>query len=275
MAALRIGTARAVRRDRPAAGEASRARGGIGTAGPVPPRHGRSGIVAVARRRPARVPESRAGPSGMGPQHTGGVSAQRLPCLRRGPARRVARCARHRPDRRGRRVDRRPVGAQPRGTPSGSGRPRRPPGCRSNRPGGPGPDRSSGSCPRRSERSSSACPSARTESARSCATAGTDRAWTPAGSRRRSSSGAWRTTPRRSRCDTNDAMVRRVVDGSAYRAGITLRRRRTPADRCARAARLRDRRPDRGRGHLAGVHDHPAERLPGADRRRRPHAVVR
>ena len=49
---------------------------------------------------------------------------QRLSCLRRRPARRVARWARHRPDRRGRRVDRRRLGAQPCRTPSGSGRPR-------------------------------------------------------------------------------------------------------------------------------------------------------
>ena len=43
MAALRIGAAEPIRRDRPAAGEASRAGGGIGTARAVHPRHRRSG----------------------------------------------------------------------------------------------------------------------------------------------------------------------------------------------------------------------------------------
>ena len=123
----------AVRGDRPAASEASRAGGWNGSAGAVPPRHRRSGIVAVAGRGHAGLPVSPPRSSRMGSQHAGGLSARRVSPVCRGPARCIARFARHRPGRRGRRVDRRRVGAQPGRTPSNARRSGRAPRRRADR----------------------------------------------------------------------------------------------------------------------------------------------
>ena len=242
MAALRIGTARAVRRDRPAADEASRARGGIGTAGPVPPRHGRSGswpsLVAglpgfrslVLDRpgwglsTPVEFPRSgyRAFVADLLAASLDALDIDRIDVVGGSIGDLWAlSLAEHHPDRVGR---------------------DRPPGCRSARPGGPGPAVHPGRvlADRSDHRSPARQPGPRPlDPAR-------QRARTEPGRRpdpgRRSSSGAWQTTPRRSRCDTNE----RWCDGSSTARPIgpgSSSRRRAPADRCARAVRLRDRRP--------------------------------
>ena len=80
----------------------------------------------------------------------------------------------------------------------------------------------------------------------------------------------------------DDRDATRTSDGAPGRRRLVLsgrdplRRRRAPADRCARAARLRDRRPDRRR-RTSGGRSRPA--LPNGSLElidgRRPHAVVR
>ena len=91
MAALRIAAGGAVRRDRPAASEASRAGGRNGSASAVPPRHRRSGIVAVVGRGHAGLPVSRPRSARLGSEHAGGLPRGGVPRVRRGPARRAAR----------------------------------------------------------------------------------------------------------------------------------------------------------------------------------------
>ena len=81
-----LAAAGAVRRDRPAASEASRAGGRIGSAGAVRPRHRRSGIVAVAGRRHAGLPVSRPRSARMGSQHAGRLPPGGVPPVRRRPA---------------------------------------------------------------------------------------------------------------------------------------------------------------------------------------------
>ncbi len=242
----------AVRRDRPAASEASGARGGRGSAGAVPPRHRRSGIVAVAGR-------GHAGRSGVWCSIVpAGVSARRWTIRAAAYRAFVAdllaalldsldidrvdvvggsigdvwalSLAEHHPDARR------------------SGRaPRR----RADRRRGPRAGASSGCWPRRSARSSSGCRVDRDRLLSILRDSG--HAASLEDGRVADELVAWRrrgTTTRAAMRHERD-MVRGIVRRVGLAAGLHVRRGPARPDRAADAARLRDRRPDRQHRDLA------------------------